>query len=243
MKRQFGVHVEVTPYLYQNRLQICCLFFDFFLCWHVDCGMEFMNDLCKVKYMPRFIILFACLFLLSLGACDKSQKHFKLDPVFRQYFDFPNGSSWDYVALNDTTDKETVVAKDFLEGKIFWDALDQEFIQVDLHSNKDSIYKLRVIADDNNTNRASLFVKDTFFKTTMEWYTAFGIMAGVKGSGDSFTLHPSYTVRGKTYSNVMELRPLQSIEYIKLFVAPNVGVIRKDLVSGKSYVLKSYSLQ
>ncbi|MBS3914753.1 MAG: hypothetical protein KG003_09645 [Bacteroidetes bacterium] len=193
--------------------------------------------------MRRLILVLSLSGLIWMTSCDKSQKHFKIDALMRSYFSFGNGSTWTYYSLSDSADKEQIVVQDRTEGKMVWDAFDQEFIQVDLASDKDSIYKLRVIADDQNTSRAVMFVKDTFFKHTMDWSCASGILSGIKGSGDSFTLHPSMTIAGKTYANVVELKPLHSVVYRKIFLAQNIGIVRKELLSGKTYVLKSYSVQ
>jgi hypothetical protein len=205
--------------------------------------MKFIDDLCKVKYMSRFILVLAALFLVLIGGCGKSQKHFKLDPAFKQYFLFKNGSKWLYSSVSDTSDKETITSHDLMEGKMFWDAQDQEFIQVDLFSDRDSSYKLRAIADDQDVNRAVVIVKDVQYKKTMEWFSAFGVLSGIKGTGDSFTLHPTYVVEGNTYNNVVELKPASPVRYKRLFMAPGVGIVRKEMLSGKTYVLKSYLLQ
>jgi hypothetical protein len=193
--------------------------------------------------MPRLIAVFAVLLLVFTSSCEKSRKHFTLDPVLRQYFSFANGSQWKYTLLSDSSQLETVTVENYVNGKMVWDAMDQEFIQLDLISDKDSIYKHRAIADENNASRAVMFVRDGHFKTVMEWYSASGNLAGQKGSADSFTLHPTYTVQNKTYTNVIELKANKPVVFSRLFIAPNVGVIRKELLSGKVYVLKSYTLQ
>src|SRR5687767_8261696 len=102
----------MTSDLNQGRLKFLRLFFNTLLKWHVDCGMKFIDDLCKVKYMSRFILVLAALFLVLIGGCGKSQKHFKLDPAFKQYFLFKNGSKWLYSSVSDTSDKETITSHD-----------------------------------------------------------------------------------------------------------------------------------
>ncbi|MCC7298003.1 MAG: hypothetical protein IT244_06680 [Bacteroidia bacterium] len=188
----------------------------------------------------QFLFLFSLLFL---GACDKfsTKKHYTLDPSFRTFFNYQNGSEWKYFEVSDTSKVETVTVSGYLSGRMTWDAFDQEFIQYDLVSDKDSTLKLRAVADENNVARASLLVKDTLFKQCAEWYYVSGQFAG--SALDSFVMHPTYVQNGKSYNEVIELIPKSSILFKRLFIAKSIGIIRKELKSGKTFVLKSYQVQ
>lgn len=193
----------------------------------------------------RYIQFLLAAGLLLLSGCEKlnSKKHYVLDAGFQTYFNFNNGSEWNYTEMGDSTDKEKVVVSGFLKGKMVWDAFDQEFLQYDLVSDRDSIYKLRSIADENNVARASLLVRDTAFKQAAEWYYVAGQFVGSSGSGDSFIYHASYSQGGKVYQDVIELKPKMSAYFKRIYMSRNVGIIRKELTSGKVYLLKSYLVQ
>jgi hypothetical protein len=179
------------------------------------------------------------------GSCEKlsSKKSYTIDPVFREYFNFKNGSQWKYILLSDTTVTETVELQGYLNGKSVWDAFEQEFLQYDLVSDIDSSYKLRAVADEFNSVNTSLLVKDTFYRIAAQWYYFSNTFTGLSGTGDSFTYHPQYLLRGKNYADVIELIPKGSRYFKALFMARHVGIIRKDMKGGKSYVLKSWQVQ
>lgn len=183
--------------------------------------------------------------LLFLSGCEKfnSKKHYVLESGFRSFFSYNNGSEWLYHEINDTSDTQKVAVSGFLSGKMSWDAFDQEFLQYDLISNTDSSYKIRAIADENNVARAVLLVKDTFYKQSAEWYYLNGQFAGTSGSGDSFSFYPNYVQAGTNYTDVIVLKPKKSAFFKRIFIARKVGIIRKELTSGKIYILKSYLVQ
>ena len=183
--------------------------------------------------------------ILSLGSCKKwaTKQEYTLDPGFRSYFNYKNGSEWNYIEINDTTKKETVTVTGFMDGKMVWDALEQEFLQYDLISTRDSSYKIRLIADANNVGRAAILVKDTLYKQAAEWYYVGGNFAGTVGSGDTFIFHSNYTQAGKSYTDVIEFKPKKDNYFQRIWLASKVGIIRKELKSGEVYILKSYLVQ
>jgi hypothetical protein len=194
----------------------------------------------------KHFFLFGLLGLtLGIGSCKKwsSKKSFVIDQNFRSYFNFKNGSEWAYTLESDTTIIETVKLVGYMEGKTVWDAFDQEFIQYDLVSDRDSMYKLRAIADEDNVVNTSLLVRDTFFRIAAQWYYLYNTFTGITGTGDTFTFYSNYLQKGKTYTDVIELKPKSSKYFKSLAMARNVGIIRKNMVSGKNYVLKSYKVQ
>ncbi len=194
----------------------------------------------------RKFILFggAALFLL-LGGCDKfsSVKHFVIDSGVRSYFQYKTGSNWEYVLQTDTNVKVTTTVLNYKEGKMQWDAFSQEFFEYDLSSPIDSLVKLRAIADDNNVTRINLLYRDTTFKVAMQWYYVGGIYTAVSGTNDTLNMLGTRNVNGKNYDEVMEYAPAKKSLYRKLWIARNVGIVRKEMKDGRVFLLRSYSLQ
>lgn len=182
--------------------------------------------------------------LLLVSGCSKfeSVKHFKMDAAVRSYFQYKEGSKWEYVLESDSNVRETTTVVNYLEGKMVWDAFDQEFFEYNLSSTRDSSLKLRAIADDKELSRASLIVKDTSYKLALQWTFAGGIYAAVSGTGDTLKTYSSKMVRGISYSDVMEFIPAKKVFYRNVWFAKNVGIIRKQRLNGEVMLLRSFSL-
>lgn len=183
--------------------------------------------------------------LLLLGSCGKfsTKEHYTLDANFKSFFNYRNGSEWHYFDLADTNYKEVVTVTGHLQGKMVWDAFDQEFIQYDLISDKDSLYKLRAVAEAVNVSRAVLLVQDTNYRQAAEWYYAGGNFSGVAGNGDTFNFYPTYRMQARDYTDVIELIPRRPRLDKRIFIARGIGIIRKEKVSGRTLVLKSWTVQ
>lgn len=191
----------------------------------------------------KWVIVPALLFFAVSCAKFNSKKHYRLDSYFKSFFSFNNGSEWKYTLQSDTSVVETVKLVGFSKGIMSWDAFDQEFIQYDLHSDRDSIYKMRTVADDNGVALANLLVRDTFFRIAAQWFYNSNQFSGISGTGDTFNVHDTFYQNGKTYTDVIELRPKKSKYFKAVYMARNIGIIRKDFVSGRNYILKSYYVQ
>ena len=193
--------------------------------------------------MKGKLLSIAALFILFVS-CSKlnSRKHYKLDDNFRSFFNYNNGSIWNFVQENDTNYHEKVEVLAHLEGKMVWDGFDQEFFEYKLISDKDSEILFRAIADENDVGRAVILRKDTGYRHAAEWFYGQGQFSVVSGTGDSLIVHNSYTVLGKSYTDVIELVPKTSAYYRRILIAKKVGIIRKVMKNGKAYVLKSYSV-
>lgn len=186
-----------------------------------------------------------CAICILLVSCNKLQtvQHFKMPPYMRDFFNYNDGSKWHYHEISDTNIKETVTVTGHREGKAVWDAFDQEFFEYDMSSDRDSMFKLRAIADENDIARLSLFQRDTSFKTMISWYFVGGAFSSISGTGDSVILHPQFVVNSISYADVLEFVPAIPRHIKRLFLARHVGIVRKDMANGKVFLLKSYTLQ
>lgn len=195
--------------------------------------------------MRRFLLSISLIGFFALGGCDKfsTVQHFTLDPSIKAFFNYNDGSRWNYVLESDTNVKEVVTVQGHKEGKMVWDAFTQEFFDYDLVSDRDSSLKLRAIADENNVCRAALLVKDTSYKQVVSWYYTGGFYSGANGNQDTLDMRNQVTINGINYSNVLVISPASNPYYRKLYFAKNIGIIRKELTGGKVYTLRSYSVQ
>ena len=199
----------------------------------------------KLILMVRFLRYIAILVLLQFFSCSTfgTKKSYKLDPEFKTFFNFNNGSKWKYSLSTDTTFVETVELAGHKEGKMVWDEFTQEFFEYDFISNTDSLFKLRAVADDGTVSNATFLAKDTGFKTVAEWVYSSGKYTSLSGNNDTLNLLKQFTVRGVTYPDVLEIIPARKTLYKKFFWARHIGIIRKESTKGKIYLLNSFTVQ
>lgn len=182
--------------------------------------------------------------LIFAAGCEKSgtKKEFLLDQQFRDYFYYRNGSEWNYILASDTNVKETVMVQNLKEGQMFWEDIVQDFFTYELSSNTDSLQIIRAIASDYNTGRWAMLYRDTTFKQVGELYYAASQIGGVQGNNDTVNYLSSMSVGDKTYNDVVELRSARKKIIRRLYFARKVGIIRRDYMDGRVYLLKSYTL-
>ncbi len=197
-----------------------------------------VNTLRQVLYIG---LLIGGIFVFLPG-CRKfaSKEVYRLDANFKSIFSFPEGSTWVYYLAKDTQQKETVVLKHKLEGKMRFDNLEQEFISYELHSSIDSQQLVRCMATGENTARWALLSKDTFYRQIAEMYYSAALFSGVMGNGDTVNYLPNLSVGDVMYYNVIELRSARKKKYSRLYFSGNTGIVRKDCVDGRIYLLKSF---
>ena len=189
-----------------------------------------------------YIALLTWGIFISLSGCRKlaSRDLYSLDANFKSIFSYPEGSTWVYYLSTDTQQKETVTLKNRLQGKMRFDNLEQEFISYELHSNTDSQQLVRCMATGENTARWALLYKDTFYRQVAEMYYSASLFSGVMGNGDTVNYLQSLSVGDVMYFNVIELRSARKKKYSRLYFSGNAGIVRKDFVDGRIYLLKSF---
>lgn len=193
--------------------------------------------------MKRYTIILAAAALLGLAACKDTKEHFTLDTYFKEFFRYKDGSQWTYVLASDTTKKETVTVAGLQDGKMVYDAFDQEFFAYDLNSDVENQIKIRAVADQHKINRMGFIYSDVTYFSIFELFYSDGAFSATSGVNDVLTYHPTYVVDGKTYSEVVEMLPYNNNYFTAVYFAKNTGIIRKDYKNGKTYYLRSYSLK
>ncbi|GEM_PF-1508308 len=195
--------------------------------------------------VKRIIFLTLIISLLFSSACGKlgTKSEYPIEPDVRAYFQYSNGSKWNYVSESDTNLKETTQVEAFKEGKMVWDMFSQQFFECNFVSTRDSVLKLRAIADDVGVSRAIFLVKDTVYKITAEFYYTGGKFRVGTNTGDSIQNFNAKNVFGIVYQDVMEVKTAKGAVYKSIWIAKNIGIIRKEFRNGRVMVLKSYALQ
>ncbi len=181
--------------------------------------------------------------LLGFASCKETKQHFTLNSYFKEFFRYGNNSQWTYVLASDTTLKERVTLAGLQDGKMVYDAFDQEFFAYDLNSDVENQIKIRAVADQNNINRLGFIYFDVTYTTIFELFYSEGVFSATSGRNDVLNFLPTYTVNGKTYNEVVEMLPNNNNYFTAIYFAKNIGIIRKDLKNGKTYYLQSYSLK
>jgi hypothetical protein len=191
------------------------------------------------------ICIISALGLLLVSACEKSgtRKLYVLDGYFRSYFEFKDGSTWNYYLNNDTNVRETVVLSNYVAGVMLWEDMEQEFFTYTLNSSIDSQMIVRTAATPDNTGRWALLYNQNNFRQIAELYYNTNQIGGVQGNNDTVSYLSSFNVGDVVFNDVIRLKSNRKRVLKELYFAKNVGVIRRDYVDGRIFLLKSYSLK
>jgi hypothetical protein len=191
------------------------------------------------------ICIISALGLLLVSACEKSgtRKLYVLDGYFRSYFEFKDGSTWNYYLNNDTNVRETVVLSNYVAGVMLWEDMEQEFFTYTLNSSIDSQMIVRTAATPDNTGRWALLYNQNNFRQIAELYYNTNQIGGVQGNNDTVSYLSSFNVGDVVFNDVIRLQSNRKRVLKELYFAKNVGVIRRDYVDGRIFLLKSYSLK
>lgn len=195
--------------------------------------------------MRSVICIISALGLLLVSACEKSgtRKLYVLDGYFRSYFEFKDGSTWNYYLNNDTNVRETVVLSNYVAGVMLWEDMEQEFFTYTLNSSIDSQMIVRTAATPDNTGRWALLYNQNNFRQIAELYYNTNQIGGVQGNNDTVSYLSSFNVGDVVFNDVIRLKSNRKRVLKELYFAKNVGVIRRDYVDGRIFLLKSYSLK
>ena len=195
--------------------------------------------------MRSVICIFSALALLLFSACEKSgtRKLYVLDGFFRSYFEFKEGSTWQYYLNSDTNVRETVQLSNFVQGIMIWEDMEQEFFTYSLNSSIDSQMIVRTAATPDNTGRWALLYNQNNYRQIAELYYNTNQISGVQGNNDTVTYLSSFNVSDVVYNDVIKLKSSRNRVVSHLYFAKNVGIIRRDYVDGRIFLLKSYSLK
>lgn len=195
--------------------------------------------------MRSVICIISALALLFFSACEKSgtSKLYVLDGFFRSYFEFKEGSTWQYYLNSDTNVRETVQLSNFVQGIMIWEDMEQEFFTYSLNSSIDSQMIVRTAATPDNTGRWALLYNQNNYRQIAELYYNTNQLSGVQGNNDTVTYLSSFNVSDVVYNDVIKLKSSRNRVVSHLYFAKNVGIIRRDYVDGRIFLLKSYSLK
>lgn len=198
----------------------------------------------KLIRVRQLLLIFISAGLIFASGCEKSgtKKEFKLDQYFRDYFYFREGSTWTYQLAGDTNVKEHVTVKNQREGVMGWEDIEQEFFTYELVSDYDSQQIVRAVATDYSTGRWALLYKDTAYRQVAELYYNSNQISGVQGNNDTVNFLSTMSVGDVTYNDVVELRSSRRKVVKTLYYSKKVGIIRRDYVDGRVFLLKSYQL-
>lgn len=176
-----------------------------------------------------------------------------MDPVFKSYFNFSNGSSWVYVLLSDTNTKENLTAVQRQEGVKEQEGLNKfnEFFEYLLKSDKETMLQVRALADEKQTSFAAFHVwtkntsgtgADSMFRLGADVMYGDGKFVPMYTRNDEVKMHDQLVIDGKVYKDILEIKLAQSFYYTRLIFQKNVGLLRRELKDGKIYQLKNYKL-
>ena len=195
--------------------------------------------------MRSVFCILSALALLFFSACEKSgtRKLYVLDGYFKSYFEFKEGSTWNYYLYNDTNVKETIQLSNLVKGIMYWEDMEQEFFTYNLNSSIDSQMIVRAAATPDNTGRWALLYNQNNFRQIAELYYNTNQIGGVQGNNDTVTYLSTFNVSDVVYNDVIKLKSSRNRVVSHLYFAKNVGIIRRDYTDGRIFLLKSYLLK
>lgn len=196
-----------------------------------------------MKAIKHFILMFcSAVFLFS---CDDKPKDVQqLDASTKAYFDFKNDSKYTFAEISDSTTDIVYTIKNYVNNTANPDLENNEIISYDMVS--DGLPTLNIRAESGGLqfkDRIALLTK--YNDTTVIGPIVFNLnenfSVGVN-SGDSAVRYSTYTLGGRTYNDVVRVKPLTNYFYKEVFYAKNIGLIGRRDKNGKVYFLKSYSV-
>lgn len=208
----------------------------------------YFANLKPVKHI--FSSLGLLILITTIVSCSKfeTKKHYTIDDDFKTYFRFKPESRWYYALAGDTQVKETLVLRNYEEGKIVTDAYEAEHFTFEMNSNREATFIARNIAYSPKTSIMAILCKDTFYQSSD---SAFKFAAdlrkteagyGISSPDDTLNFYPNFYVGDIQYFNVLELKIKNSPFFKRLYFAKDVGIIRRDYRNGHIWLLRNYSV-
>lgn len=178
----------------------------------------------------------ACVFQQCI---NDPEKRF-LENETKQWFDYKEGSQWRYMLSNDTTKIDTVKLIDYTNGFGTPDVFNTEFIFYKIKSQKSFSVNIGIEAALEDPMDRIIIINleiDTPAYGPIFWYRK-PVFQGYPL--DSLEIFPQLTIADRKYSDVLRFVPYNNKLYKVIYFSKNVGIIRKDLLNGESWILKSH---
>jgi hypothetical protein len=196
-----------------------------------------------IKYFGLYIFSVSLLFSCK----PKEQAKHSLNGSTKEYFEVKDQSQYVFADYSDTTITVSYTTKNYFNSQANPDIENSEILFYDLDAGAGKTYftvrcesggsefrdRIALVANNNGniSIAAILFNQGGNFTTS-------------NGSGDSVLLYPTYTIKNRTYSDVIRVKLNPSNpDYRETLFAKHIGLIgymeKKD---NKYFFLKSYQI-
>ncbi len=197
-----------------------------------------------MKAAKNFIPLIAI--SLSVASCSEDkQTPQKLDAITKEYFDYKDGSVYVYTEVSDTNTTIVYTTQGYINTQSNPDIENNEILTYDIVSPGQATMTIRCESGGAQfKDRVALITR--FNDTTVIGPVAFNV-GGVFSSGvnsyDSIKQHPTYTINGQVFNDVVRIKPYQNQRYKEIYYAKNIGLIARQENNGKFYYLKRWNVK
>lgn len=190
------------------------------------------------------VILGIGLIIIATGfqQCKNDPEKRFLQSETKEWFDFKDGSQWRYMLSSDTSNIDTVTLKDYSNGFGTPDVFNTEFVYYKIKSQKSFSVNLGIEASLNDPMDRITVINleiDTPAYGPIFWYKRPDFLGYPL---DTFNLYPNYNIADRNYADVLMYSPFKNKLYKTVYFAKNIGIVRKDLINGEKWLLKSYNV-
>jgi hypothetical protein len=186
-------------------------------------------------------LLLAIAITVSFLGCKQEPKHFLFQPNTTSFFAYTNGSTWIYQLQTNASVGDTVISADFATGLADRSEGKVEVLTSTLIGAKEAKIIIRGEAiPTQNVDRIAVLNLDKGLFIPSPVIINIGGAFNAEDSS-SVTKIASLTVNGKIYNDVLEINLKGNPFFKKLWIARNVGIIKKVYLNNDTFNIVSFT--
>ena len=194
--------------------------------------------------MQKVFFIAVILGAVVFSSCDDDGKDsVNLYDITKDYFSFSNGSTWKYELEGNSSIVESVVSERFSNGFSDHGSKELEFFIYDMISSSQDKIVMRAEAGALDPIDRIVFIN--FLKNNEVIFSPILWNSGIDFSmevGDDIEYLNSFEVNSETFKDVYHIQPKDTNVFRELYVARNVGVIKKTYANDSTYILVDYNI-
>jgi hypothetical protein len=194
--------------------------------------------------MQKVFFIVVLLGAVIFSSCDTEENDsVDLYDVTKEYFSYDEGSTWKYELEGNSSVVENVVSERFSTGYSDHGSKKLEFFIYDMVSSSQNKIVMRAEAGGLDPIDRIVFIN--YLDNSNVVYSPILWNTGIEFSmevGDQIEYLTSFQVNSDTYNDVYHIVPDDQDVFKELYVAKNVGVIKKTYANDSTYLLVDHNV-
>lgn len=196
-----------------------------------------------MKAIKKFVTI--VFFVVFISACEKKNPNIQtLDESTKAYFAIKDNSTFVFTELSDTNISIEYRSKNYINSLSNPDIENNEIMSYDLEASGKPLISIRSESGGlQYKDRVAMITK--YNDTTVIGPVVFNLgntFSVAFNSGDSVFQYGNYSINGKSFNDVVRIKPKNNSLYTEIYYAKNIGLIARKENNGKFYYVKSYSV-